>query len=155
MKTIYIDADACPVKDETYKVARRYGWRVFVVANQPINTPSIPMVFSIMVSQGADVADDYIVDKAGEGDVVITADIPLAARCLDKGARVLGFKGREFTEASIGDALASRELSQNLREMGVMTGGPAPMSQKHRSRFLEQLDQIVNAIIRAVDAGQR
>ncbi len=149
MKTIYIDADACPVKDETYKVARRYRWRVFVVANQPINTPSIPGLFSIMVSQGADAADDYIAERAAQGDIVVTADIPLAARALEKMALVLGIKGREFTSESIGDALASRELSQDLREAGVMTGGPKPMSQRDRSRFLEKLDQLVNRAERA------
>jgi len=148
MKTIYIDADACPVKDETYKVAKRYRWRLFAVANQPINTPSFPGFFSIMVSQGADVADDYIADKCGPGDIVITADIPLAARCLDEGARVLGIKGKEFTPSSIGDALAGRELSQHLRESGVMTGGPAPMGQRDRSRFLSKLDELVNAVQR-------
>ena len=145
MRTIYVDADACPVKGEAYKVGRRYRWRVFVVSNQPIQTPSLPGVFTIQVSQGADVADDYIADKAGPGDVVVTADIPLAARALDKGARVLGVRGREFTAASIGAALAGRELSQHLRETGVMTGGAAPFSPKDRSRFLGKLDELVQA----------
>lgn len=148
LKTIYIDADACAVKKEVYKVGVRYRWRIFVVANQPINTPSLPGIFSIEVSQGADVADDYIAERSSPGDIVITADIPLAARALEKGARVLGPKGREFTPDGIGDALASRELGQQLREIGVATGGPAPMSQRDRSKFLEKLDQVINAIQR-------
>ncbi len=149
MRTIYIDADACPVKGEVYKVGRRYRWRVFVVSNQAIHTPSIPGVFTIQVSQGADVADDYIAEKAGPGDIVITADIPLAARALDKGARVLGTRGREFTPEGIGEALAGRELSQHLRETGVMTGGAPPMTQHDRSRFLGKLDELIQAIQRA------
>ncbi len=148
MRTIYVDADACAVKSEVYKVARRYRWRVFIVANQPINTPSIPNVFTIMVSQGADAADDYIADKTGVGDIVVTSDIPLAARALEQGSRVLGQKGREFVADTIGEALASRELGQHLRELGVETGGPAPMRQKDRSRFLGKLDQLINAIQR-------
>ncbi|MEC9072242.1 MAG: YaiI/YqxD family protein [Myxococcota bacterium] len=143
MGTIYIDADACSVKAETYKVAVRYNWPVRVVANQYIQTPRTPLIVCIMVGQGADVADDWIADRSAPGDVVITNDIPLASRCLDKGARVLGQKGHEFTPESIGDALAGRELSQNLREMGVMTGGPRPMAQKDRSRFLGKLDEIL------------
>lgn len=146
MGTIYIDADACSVKSETYKVGARYNWPIRVVANQYIQTPRSKLIVCIMVGQGADVADDWIADRSDSGDVVITNDIPLAARCLDKGARVLGQKGYEFTPESIGDALAGRELSQNLREMGVMTGGPRPMEQKDRSRFLGKLDEILVAL---------
>ena len=146
--TIYIDADGCPVKDETYKVARRYQLRVRLVANRPLQVPVSPLIDSVAVGQGFDEADDWIVDHATAGDIVITADIPLAARCLDQGARVLGPKGRAFTEASIGDALASRELSQHLREMGIQTGGRAPMGKKDRSRFLAKLDELVHAIRR-------
>jgi hypothetical protein len=149
MGTIYIDADACAVKSETYKVATRYGWRVRVVANQAIQTPRNPLIVCITVGRGDDVADDWIAERSGIGDVVITSDIPLASRCLKKGARVLGQKGKEFTEDSIGSALAGRELSQNLREMGVMTGGPRPMEARDRSRFLGMLDQILVAINRA------
>lgn len=148
MKTIYIDADGCAVKDEVYRVARRYGWGTFVVANQPINTPPSQLIFCITVGRGADEADDYIAERAGPGDIVITADIPLAARALEKQARALGPKGREFTPDSIGDALASRALSQELREAGVLTGGPAPMAKKDRSRFLSKLDELVNAVLR-------
>jgi len=146
--TIYIDADGCPVKDETYKVARRYQLAVRVVANHHIQLPPLPLIEAITVGSGFDEADDWIVEHAGAGDIVITADIPLAARCLQNGARVLGQKGKEFTEDSIGNAVASRELSQHLREMGIHTGGPAPMAKKDRSRFLAKLDELVNAIRR-------
>jgi uncharacterized protein YaiI (UPF0178 family) len=148
MGRIYIDGDACAVKKETYKVAVRHGWSVRVVANHYIQTPPARTIVCITVSQGADVADDWIAERCDHGDVVITNDIPLAARCLEKGARVLGQKGREFTPASIGEALGTRELFQNLREVGVRTGGPKPMAQKDRSHFLERLDAILVAIAR-------
>jgi len=150
MTTIYIDADGCPVKDETYRVAKRYQLAVRVVANshRHVHLPSSPLVKEVVVGTGFDEADDWIVEQAGVGDIVITADIPLAARCLEKGARVLGPKGKPFTDDSIGNAVASRELSQHLREMGVHTGGPAPMAKKDRSRFLSRLDEIVNKIKR-------
>lgn len=147
--TIYIDADGCPVKDETYKVAARYRLAVRVVANKPIHIgASSPLVQSVVVGAGFDEADDWIVEHAGPGDIVVTADIPLAARCLKKGARALGPKGKAFTEDSIGDAVVSRDLAQQLREMGIQTGGPAPMQKKDRSRFLSKLDELVNAIER-------
>jgi uncharacterized protein YaiI (UPF0178 family) len=146
MGTIYIDADACSVKKETYKVAFRYEWPVRVVANQYIQTPLSTQIVCITVGKGADVADDWIADRAEKGDVVVTNDIPLADRCLKKGARVVGQKGREFTEESIGDALAGRALSQNLREIGVMTGGPGPMAAADKSRFLSQLDTMLVAL---------
>ena len=148
MKIIYIDADACSMKNETYKVAGRWQWTVFVVANQYIQTPSSKLITCITVEKGEDVADDWIADRCGPGDVVITDDILLAARCLDKDARVLGQKGKEFTPDSIGDGLAARELSQNLREMGVITGGPKPKQDKDRSRFLGKLDEILVALQR-------
>lgn len=148
MKTIYIDADACSVKNETYKVALRRHWQVFVVANQYIQTPASELIKCIVVEQGEDVADAWIADKCETGDVVITSDIPLAALALEKGARVLGAKGNEFTQESIGGALASRELSAHLREMGISTGGPKPMHAKDRSRFLGKLDQILVALER-------
>ena len=146
MRTMYIDADACSVKNEAYKVAARFDWRVFVVANQYIQTPPGQQITGITVEQGDDVADAWIAERCEEGDVVITNDIPLAALCLDKGSRVLGQKGREFTSDSIGDALASRELAAHLREMGLQGSGPAPMQQKDRSRFLGKLDQILVAL---------
>lgn len=150
MKTIYIDADACPVKDEVYKVASRYRWQVLVVANQYINTPASPRILSVVVDKGEDVADDYIAERAELGDIVVTADILLASRCLQRGARVVGPKGRTFTADNIGDSLSGRELSQQLREMGVATGGPKPMDKRARSQFLSKLDQLVNAVVREV-----
>ena len=146
--TIYIDGDACPVKSETYKVAARYQLAVRVVANRYLQVPPSPLILSIAVGNGMDAADDWIVEQADVADIVITADILLAARCIKKGARVLGPKGKPFTEDSIGDAVASRAVSQHLRESGIETGGPAPMGKKDRSRFLSGLDETVNAIRR-------
>jgi uncharacterized protein len=148
VKTIYVDADACTVKEQVYKVSRRVRWPVVLVANQYIQTPESPLISAVVVSQGADAADDYIAEQAEAGDIVVTADIPLAARALEKGARAVGPKGKEFTEDSIGGALASRALSQQLREMGIQTGGPKPMAAKDRSRFLGTLDAIINRIKR-------
>jgi len=148
MTTIYIDADGCAVKQETYKVARRYQLAVRVVANRQTQIPPWPLIEAVVVGNGLDAADDWIVEHAGVADIVITADIPLAARCLHSGARVLGPKGRPFTNDSIGDAVASRALSQHLRESGITTGGPAPMDRRDRSRFLAKLDELVNAIRR-------
>ena len=144
MLTIYVDADACPVKDEVYKVARRYGMRVAVVANASLWVPADPLV-ELVVRPGFGAADDWIAEQAGPGDVVTTADIPLAARCLAKGARVLDPKGWPFTDNAIGAALATRDLMDELRRAGVATGGPAPMTAKDRSRFLSKLDEAVNA----------
>jgi uncharacterized protein YaiI (UPF0178 family) len=144
MLTIFIDADACPVKEEVYRVARRYGVRVAVVANAPLRTPPDPLV-ELVVRPGFGTADDWIAEQVGPTDVVVTADIPLAARCLEKGARVLDAKGRSFTESAIGAALATRELMNDLRQSGTVTGGPAPMTPKDRSRFLSKLDEAINA----------
>lgn len=143
---IYIDADACPVKEETYKVADRYSLVVCVVANSWMRTPGNGRVTLQVVSGDFDAADDWIAEHVGLGDIVITGDIPLAARCIEAGARVLGTRGEEFTEAGIGDALAMRALNDHLRQIGELTGGPAPMNQKSRSRFLSKLDEIVNAV---------
>jgi uncharacterized protein YaiI (UPF0178 family) len=148
MLTIYLDADACPVKDEVYRVAGRYGLRVAVVANAPLRVPAEERV-ELVVRPGFGAADDWIAEQAGLGDIVVTADIPLAARCLAKGARVLDPKGRPFTDNDIGSALALRDLLDELRQGGVMTGGPAAMTAKGRSRFLSKLDEAVNAVRRA------
>lgn len=148
MHEVFIDADACPVKDETYKVAKRHGMVVWVVANQYIQTPRGEDVRLVTVKSGDDEADDWIAERAGRGDIVVTADIPLAARALDNGARVLGIKGREFTKEGIGDALAGRELSSQLREMGIQTGGPAPFSKRDRSTFSNKLDALAHAVKR-------
>ena len=146
---IYVDADACPVKDEIYKVARRYATRVFVVANSPIRVPKDELIEFVGVKGGFDVADNWIAERATRGDVVITTDIPLADRCLRQGARVLGPKGMEFTEDAIGDALATRALLDMLRQSGDFGGGPAPFSKADRSRFLSKLDEVMNAVRRS------
>ncbi|KYG62445.1 hypothetical protein AZI86_16565 [Bdellovibrio bacteriovorus] len=148
MLNIYIDADGCPVKDETYKVAERYQLKVFVVANQYLNIPASPRLEMVVADKGFDAADDWIVENVQAGDIVITADILLAERCVKLKARVLGSKGIEFTEDSIGSAVAHRELMQNLRHMGEMRGGPAPMDKKDRSRFLGKLDEIIQGLKR-------
>jgi hypothetical protein len=152
MRTIYVDADACPVKHEVYRVASRYEMRVAVVANAPLRVPTDAGV-ELVVRSGFGAADDWIAEQAGPGDVVITADIPLAARCLEKGARVLDPKGYPFTDNQIGSALATRDLMEGLRQGGAMTGGPAPMTAKDRSRFLSKLDEAVTASMRADPPG--
>ena len=148
MLTIYIDADACPVKDEIYKVARRYRMRVLVVAKTTMRTPTDEL-FELIERAGFGEVDDWIAEHAGPGDIVITADIPLAARCLAKDARVLDPRGVAFSENDIGAALAMRELMSDLRQDGTVMGGPAPMSPKDRSRFLSKLDEAINAVRRA------
>ena len=144
--TIFIDADACPVKDEVYRVATRYGLPVKVVANAPMRVPggSVEMV----VRPGFGSADDWIAEQAAAGDIVITADIPLAARSLAKAARVLDPKGHAFTANNIAEALALRAMLEEARQAGTATGGPAPMTPKDRSRFLSKLDEAVNAVRR-------
>ena len=148
MIEILIDGDGCPVKDETYVVATRYGVKVLLVANARLNVPEGFGIKMVVVDQGPDVADDWIVENVKTGDVVITADIPLAARCLEIGARVLGTNGRVFDEDSIGGQLATRDLKSQLREAGIMSGGPPPMSAKNRSRFLSKLDELVQRGLR-------
>ncbi len=149
--TIYIDADACPVKSEVYRVAGRYAIPVVVVANAPQKVPADTLV-KLEVCPGFGAADDWIAEQAGAGDIVITADIPLAARCLARDARVIDHKGRMFTDNDIGGALAMRDLKDQLRQGGAMTGGPAPMTPKDRSRFLSQLDQVINKVKREFPA---
>jgi uncharacterized protein YaiI (UPF0178 family) len=147
MLLIYIDADACPVKEEVYRVARRYEMRVLIVANSPMHTPANAL-FELVERTGFGEVDDWIAEQVGVGDIVITADIPLAARCLAKDARVLDPRGNPFTENDIGSALAMRELMAELRQDGTVTGGPPPMSPKDRSRFLAKLDETINALRR-------
>lgn len=148
MLTVYVDADACPVRDEVYRVARRYGVRVAVVANVALRVPAEAPV-ELVVCPGFGAVDDWIAEQAGPGDVVVTADIPLAARCLAKGALVLGPQGRPLTDKDIGSALALRDLMGELRQGGLVCGGPAPMTPKDRSRFLAKLDEALNAVHRA------
>jgi uncharacterized protein len=145
---IFVDGDGCPVKDETYVVATRYGVPVALVANSRMHVPEGFGVELILVEAGPDAADDWIAENVRTGDVVVTSDLPLAARCLAAGARVLGSNGREFSIDSIGDLLATRELKSQLRGAGVMSGGPPPLSAKDRSRFQSKLDELVQRGLR-------
>jgi len=141
---IYVDADACPVKEEVYRVARRVGCDVFVVANSFIRTPVEPRIKFVLVDAGPDIADDWIADRVIPGDVVVTNDIPLAARALEKGAEAISPAAKVFTSDMIGSALATRGLMEHLRSFGEITTGPRPFSQKDRSAFLSALDAAIN-----------
>jgi len=145
---IFVDADGCPVKEEIYRVAARCCVKVTLVSNKPVRHPANPLFSSKVVSGNFDSADDWIVDNASLDDIVITTDIPLASRCLEKGARVLNPNGRIFTKETIGEAMATRELLSNLRDSGIVTGGPAPFKPKDRSLFLHNLQEIIQAIKR-------
>jgi uncharacterized protein YaiI (UPF0178 family) len=143
---IFIDADACPVKEETYRVAERYSLHVYVVANAFMAVPRCDWIERVIVPEGPDVADDWIAERAGPNDIVITADIPLAARCVRAGASVLSPIGKAFTEDSIGMSLATRNLMTDLRSAGAITRGPPPLSRQDVSRFLSALDLAVMRI---------
>lgn len=149
MIAIFVDADACPVKDEVYVVATRYGVPVALVANAPMYVPPGFGAQLIVVDEGPDAADDWIVEQVRANDVVVTADIPLAARCLAKGAAALGNDGRPFSEDMIGGALATRALKSDLRGAGLQTSGPRPIAQRDRSRFAGKLDELVQKALRA------
>ena len=149
MLDIYVDADACPVKNEVYRVTDRYGLNVILVANSWIRIPDKNKIILEIVEDNPDAADDWIVEQVQPLDIVITTDIPLADRCLKKGARVLGPAGKPFTEDNIGESLASRNLLSELRSAGEITGGPAPLRESDRSLFLQQLDQIIQSILRS------
>jgi hypothetical protein len=140
---IFVDADACPVKAEVYRVAERYGLKVLVVANSYMNVPRSDMIERVIVNDGPDAADHWIAERAGPSDIVITADIPLAGRCVRKGATVIGPTGKPFTDDSIGMALATRDLLTDLRSAGATTRGPPPLSRQDISRFLSALDLAV------------
>jgi len=146
---IYVDADACPVKQEVYRVAERYDLLVTLVAGGWMRIPSLPNLSLEVVDQGFDAADDWIVAHAGRNDIVITSDIPLAARCIERGAYVLGPTGRPFTESNIGDAMATRNLLSEMRGAGLDSGGPPPFDSRDRSRFLQALDRAIHALQRA------
>lgn len=145
MIDLYMDADACPVKDEIYQVASRYGIFVLVVANARMVVPSGGGVEMVVVSDGFDAADDWIVEQIRAGDIAVTADIPLASRCLKKGAVVISPTGHQFDEESMGQSLANRELNAHLRESGALQGSGGTFSDRDRSRFLSSLDRIVQA----------
>jgi uncharacterized protein YaiI (UPF0178 family) len=147
---IYLDADACPVKDEVYRVAHRHGLRVRVVSNTPIMVPREPWIERVVVGAGMDAADDWIAEHAKPGDIVVTADVPLASRCVKAGATAIAPNGKAFDDDSIGLSLATRNLLHELRGAGAVTGGPKPFAPRDRSRFLSALDQ---AIVRRKRAG--
>ena len=157
--TLYIDADACPVKQEIYRVAERHALKgtalkVFVVSNSPIAVPRDAMIERVVVGAGMDEADNWIAERAGKGDIVVTADVPLASRAVKAGAEVIAPNGRVFTEASIGETLATRNLMDALRSAGAITGGPKPFAPRDRSSFLSALDQAIVRLVRA-GLGQR
>ena len=145
---IYVDADACPVKDEIYRVAIRHGLPVSVVAGQFIRVPQDPLIERIAAGSGMDAADDWIAERAAKGDIVVTADIPLASRCVKAGAEVIAPNGKPFSESSIGLTLAMRNLMTDLRSSGEITGGPKSFSPRDRSAFLSALDQAIRRIQR-------
>lgn len=145
---IYVDADACPVKDEVYRVAARHGVKTFVVSNSFMRIPRDPLIEAVVVPSGLDVADDWIAERANARSVVITADVPLAARAVKAGATVLAPNGRAFTENAIGMALATRNLMEDLRSAGAMTKGPPPFSAKDRSAFLSALHTALERLLR-------
>ncbi len=143
MTVLYIDADACPVKEEVYRVAERYRVPAVLVSNSWIRTPASPLIELVVVDEGPDVADDWIAARATAGDIVVTADIPLARRVLSGGAQALRSDGKAFTADNIGGALASRAVGEHLRSMGENTGGPPLFTPANRSRFLQALDAAV------------
>jgi uncharacterized protein len=149
--SIYVDGDACPVREEVYRVAGRLGLQVFVVSNgsRPIRPPGLPNVSMVVVGAGADVADDWIAERITGADVCVTSDIPLAARCLARGAFAIAPSGKRWTGDNIGGALAGREIARHLREIGAQAGGPPPLTRADRSRFLGALDAAVQAARRA------
>jgi uncharacterized protein YaiI (UPF0178 family) len=147
--TIYVDADACPVKEEVYRVARRYKLKVVLVSNKPLRRPADGDIGLVLVEGQFNAADDWIADHAGAGDIVVSGDIPLAARCVAGGARVITPAGRVYTDENIGDALATRDLMTQLRDFGAIAGGgPPPFSKKDRSRFLQRLDEAIQSLRR-------
>jgi uncharacterized protein YaiI (UPF0178 family) len=145
---IFVDADACPVKPEVYRVAERYGLKVYVVANALMAVPRSDMIERVVVNEGPDIADSWIAERAGAGDIVITADIPLAGRCVRNKATVIGPTGKPFDDNSIGMALATRDLLTDLRSAGATTRGPPPLTRQDISRFLSALDLAVTRIQR-------
>lgn len=148
MTEIYVDADACPVKAEVLRVSERHGLTIHMVSNQWMRLADSPLIKRVVVGEGADVADDWIAERAGAGDIAVTADIVLAARCLTNGARVIGMTGKPFTEDGIGVALAMRDLTAHLRDTGEIRGNAPSFSKKDRSRFLGALEDAVQAIRR-------
>jgi uncharacterized protein YaiI (UPF0178 family) len=158
MFTIYVDADACPVKDEIYRVAKRYEWKTVVVANAFMRVPNTPLVELVVQPGSFNAADDWIAESAGPGDIVVTSDIPLAERCLEKKCKVIDPKGRRFSAEDIGSMMAGRELMNILRQNPLAerhAGGPAAMTPRHRSNFLSQLDRTINEVKKEQRRNQR
>ena len=153
MIEIYVDADACPVKDEVERVATRHGLKTYMVSDGGLRPRQNPLIEMVVVSQGADAADDWIADHIQNADICVTNDIPLAARCIEKGALALRHNGDIFTEAGIGMALATRELMQELREAGTVSGGPRPFRKTDRSQFLNKLETTIQAAKRKAANG--
>lgn len=149
MPQIYVDADACPVKGEILRVAGRHGLKTWMVSDGGVRPSPDPLVELVIVAPGIDAADDWIAEHIAPGDIAITADTPLAARCIAKGAHVLRFNGRPFDAQSIGAALATRDLMAHLRETGEITGGPPPFAKQDRSRFLDALETAIRKATRA------
>jgi uncharacterized protein YaiI (UPF0178 family) len=145
---VFVDADACPVKQEVYRVARRYDLAVTLVANSRMQVPEQEGLRLVVVGGGLDEADEWIVEQVGEDDILVSADILLASRCLQKGAHVVGPTGKPFTDANVGQALATRDLMSDLRGCGAVTGGQRPFTARDRSRFLQSLDHVVQAVRR-------
>jgi uncharacterized protein YaiI (UPF0178 family) len=148
MLDVYVDADACPVRQEIFQVAGRYDLTVFVVTCGTVRVPIDPRIRLALVAEGPDAADDWIAERIAAGDICVTSDVPLASRCLKRGARALGPTGRRFTPDNIGAALAARDLSAHLREIGAGGKGPDPLTKRDRSRFLQELDGLIQAIRR-------
>ena len=146
---VFLDADACPVKEQVYRVVARYGVPLLVVANTPLRLPPQAGIELVVVPGSPDAADDWIVERARPGDLVLTADVPLAARVVGAGVRCLDFRGGEFSPSRVGDALAARDLAAHLRDLGVSTGGPPPFSPRDRSRFASALDAAVGRLARS------
>jgi uncharacterized protein YaiI (UPF0178 family) len=146
MLTIYIDADACPVREEIYRVAARHALPVIVVTRGNVRVPFDPAIRLVLVGEAFDAADDWIAEHIGAGDLCITADIPLAARCLKNAAHAISPTGRRFTPNNIGEALAAREMSAHLRELGTGSSGPRPLQAKDRSRFLQEIEAVIQAV---------
>jgi len=145
---IFVDADACPVKQEVYRVAKRYQLHVTLVSNTWMRVPNEPWIVLKLVGNSPDAADDWISEKTDIDDIIVTADIPLADRCIKKGARVISSTGHQFTEINIGQSLATRNLLSELRSTGEITGGPPPLTQRDRSRFLQRMDEVIQSIRR-------
>ena len=148
MLHIFVDADACPVKQEVYRVAKRYQLHVTLVSNTWMRVPNESWIVLKLVGNSPDAADDWISEKTDIDDIIVTADIPLADRCIKKGARVISSTGHQFTENNIGQSLATRNLLSELRSTGEITGGPPPLTQRDRSRFLQRMDEVIQSIRR-------